>query len=264
MIAVIAGGFSLAWVIHPGELPDQVVRAGIVIAVALFLPLTAYTSLRVSHRVCIAASGAVLGVAALLGVMGRSWHELHWWVEYRVGYTARMMMRTTWSGDGAGRVDVGQIADILGSSVRFVADYHPALVTLQIMAGLTLATAVYQRLASEPRGLPLGRFGELSFTEHLGWAAIATLIAVLVPQFSAVRLGAMNVLLVLGTLFALRGVSVATVGINALGGGFLTYALSLAAAFLLLPVALVGAILLGIVDTSFDLRRRWHTPPVGG
>lgn len=264
VITVVAGGFSLAWILQSGELPDQVVRAGAVIAVALFLPTTFYTRAWVGHRVCLAATVAALSVTILLGALGRSWHELHWWVEHRMGYVARVLMSSTWGGEGAGGVDAGQIADILGTSVRFVADYHPALVFLQVMAGLALATAVYQRLATKPRGVPPGRFRDFRFTEHIGWATIAALVVVLVPKFAAAKLGALNVLLVLGTLFALRGVAVATVGLQQLGGGCLITVLSLAVAFLLLPAALVGAILLGIVDTSFDLRRRWQAPPVGG
>jgi len=264
LLTIVAGGFSLAWILQPGDLPDQVVRAGAVIALTVFLPLTFYTRTSTGHRVCLAATAAALSVIFLLMTLGRSWHELHWWVEHRLGYSARIMMRGTWGRDGAGGVDAGQIENILGTSVRFVADYHPALVTLQVMAGLALATAIYQRLATEPRGVPPGRFRDFRFTEHLGWATIAALIIVTVPKFSVVKLGALNVLLLLSTLYGLRGVAVATVGLQQLGGGYMITVLSMAAAFLLLPAALAGAILLGIVDTSFDLRRRWQAPPAGG
>jgi len=194
--------------------------------------------------------------------LGHSWHELHWWVEHRIGFSTRILMRSTWGGSGFG--DDSQMADILETSIRFVADYHPALVTLQVMAGLLLATTLYQSLATKPKGVPPGRFRDFRFTEHVGWAAIAALIVVTVPRLAAAKLGAMNVLLVLGTLYALRGVAVATMGILQLGGGYVFTFVSTALAFLLLPAAIVGAILLGIVDTSFDLRRRWQAPQAGG
>lgn len=264
LVTMAAGGFSLAWVFQVGELPDQVVRAGAVIAVAVFMPVTFFTRSSVGHRVFLAGTSAVLSVMFLLTIRGRSWQELQWWVEHRMGHMARVLARSTFGRDSAGGVDAGQIADMLGTSVRFAADYHPALVTLQMMAGLALATVVYHRLAIKPRGDPPGRFRDFRFTEHLGWATIAALVVVLVPKFSAAKLGALNVLLVLSTLYALRGAAVAAAGLQQLGGGCVIVVLSVAAAFLMLPIAVVGAILLGIVDTSFDLRRRWQSPPAGG
>jgi hypothetical protein len=262
MIAVVAGGVSLAWITQLGELPDQVLRAGTVIAVTLFLPVTFYTQARLGHRVLLAATAAALGVVVLLGALGRSWQELYWWVEHRVGYTAGVLLSAVW--DSTGGAGMGQRAEILDTFVRFMTDYNPALAVLQVMAGLALASAVYFKLALKPRGIPPGRFRDYRFTEHLGWAAIAMLVVVLVPKLSAAKLGAMNVLLVLGSLFALRGAAVATMIFQALGGGWFSAVLSLAVAFLLLPAAIVATILLGIVDTRFDLRRRWETPPAGG
>jgi len=156
------------------------------------------------------------------------------------------------------------LAEFTDTFVRFMADYNPALSVLQIMAGLALASVIYYHLATRPRGVPPGRFREFTFTEHLGWAAVAMLVVVLVPKLAVAKLGAMNVLLVLGSLYALRGAAVATVGLQALGGGCLNTVLLLAVALFLLPLALIGAILLGIVDTRFDLRRRWTTPQAGG
>jgi uncharacterized protein YybS (DUF2232 family) len=170
-------------------------------------------------------------------------------------------MRSTWGTEST--VDVGRIADFLEVSVRFLADYHMALMTLQLIAGMALATAIYQRLAVRPRGIPPGKFRDFCFTEHLGWPAIAALIIILVPKWSAAKMGASNVLVVLGSLYALRGLAVATVGLKQLGSG-LIIALSVMTAFLMLPVATIGAILLGIVDTRFDLRRRWQPPPASG
>jgi hypothetical protein len=264
ILAVVAGGVSLGWITQPGVLPDQVLRAGIVIAVAVFVPATFYTRSHLSHRVLLASATAAVGVVLLLGTFGRSWQELQWWVEQRVGYAMRVFTSVVLGREGDGAVDSAQLAEFTNSFVRFMADFSPALAALQIMAGLALASAIYYRLATKPRGIPPGQFRDFKFTEHLGWAAIAMLVVVLVPKLAAAKLGAMNVLLVFGSLFALRGAAVATVGFHALGGGCLNAFLSVAVAFLLLPLALIGAILLGIVDMRFDLRRRWATPPAGG
>jgi len=261
LITIVAGGYSLAWLFQTGDLPDQVLRAGAVISVAVFLPVTFYARTSVTHRAVLAATAATVSVMFLLQPLGRSWQEVHWWIEHRMGFIARLMLRSTWGREDT--LDAGRIADVLDTSVRFVADYHIALITLQVIAGLALATALYHRLAMKPRGVPPARFRDFGFTEHLGWPAIAALIVVLVPKLSAAKLGASNVLLVLGTLYALRGLAVATVGLQQLGSGLIT-GLSVVTAFFMLPVAIIGAILLGIADTSFDLRRRWQTPPAGG
>jgi len=261
---IIAGGVCFWWLTLPGVLPDQVMRAGIVLAVAAFLPITFFTRATLGHRILAASIAATLGLILLLGALGRSWQEMHWWTEHRVGFTMRMFTSAALGIDSTGTIDTQQLAEFSKTLVQFMADYGPALTVLQIMAGLALASAIYYKLAHTPKGIEPGRFRDFTFTEHLGWAAIVMLVVVLVPKLAAAKLGAMNALLVLGSLFALRGAAVATVGFLALGGGCLTTVLALATAFLLLPLALIGAILLGIVDTRFDLRRRWGTPPAGG
>jgi hypothetical protein len=264
IIAVVAGGVSLSWLGQAGVLPEQVLRAGTVIAVAVFVPVTFYTRASLGHRVILASAAAATSVTLLLGAFGRSLHELRWWVEYRVGYAMRVFTGAVLGGNGSDTIDKAQLTEFTSTFVRFMADYDPARAALEVMAGLALASVIYYRLAKQPRGIPPGRFRDFRFTEHLGWAAIAMLVVVLVPKLAAAKLGAMNVLLVLGSLFALRGTAVATVAFYAFGGGWLNAMLTFALTFFLLPVALIGAIVLGIVDTRFDLRKRWDAPRPGG
>jgi len=263
-VAIVAGGFSLSWLLQPGDLPEQVVRAMSLIAVASFIPITFFTRASVCHSALAAGTSAVLAVTALLNVMGRPWGELRWWVEHRMGYAARIMARSIWSRQNGGGVEARQLEEVVEASVRFVADYHLALVTLQVIAGLSLATVVYHRLATKPRSVSPGRFSDFRFADQLGWVAIAALVVVLVPLFAEARVGALNVLLVIGTLFGIRGIAVVGLGMQRSGVSYAVMFLFVVAAILLLPAAIVGAILLGIVDTRFDLRRRWYTPPSGG
>jgi hypothetical protein len=200
----------------------------------------------------------------LFAVLGRSLQELQWWVEREVSYAMRVFLGAISSRDTTGATNGAELTEFTNTFVQFMTDYNPALAVLQIMAGLALASAIYYRLAAKPRGVPPGRFRDFRFTEHLGWAAIAMLVVALVPKLAAAKLGAMNALLVLGSIFALRGAAVATVAFYAIGGGCLNAVLGLMLAFVLLPLTLIGAILLGIVDTRFDLRKRWETPRAGG
>jgi uncharacterized protein YybS (DUF2232 family) len=139
-----------------------------------------------------------------------------------------------------------------------VADFFPALLALQLMAALALATALYHRLARQPRGMPLGRFSGFRFSEHLGWAAVLALIVLVVPRLAAAKAAAANLLLVAGALYALRGFAVAAYGLQVLGTGGIFLTTLLAAILLfLLPMVLAGAVMLGVIDAGLNLRRRW-------
>jgi hypothetical protein len=129
---------------------------------------------------------------------------------------------------------------------------------------LAIATAIYHRAAKNPTGPPLRRFRLFRFSEHLGWVAVGSLLAILIPKLAAVKLTAANILLVVGALYALRGAAVAAFGIALAGGmNFFLWALFSVIFFMMLPVFVGGAILLGVIDTGVDFRRRWTAPRVG-
>ncbi len=261
VVAAIAGSFSIAWLITAGELPDQLMRAGIVIAVAVFVPGALYTRTTVTHRALLAIAMAAFAVGNMLYAVGSSWGELHWWVGHRAGYTARMLSSAMWIAQSPNGSGSSQFAQLVNDAVRFMSDYHAGIVALELTAGMVLGTAIYHRVAATPRGTAVGRLRDFRFNDQLGWLAIIPLGVVLLPKLAAARLAATNVLLVLGALYAIRGVAVIAFGISLLRiGGGLGVALVILAALLLLPVALPGAILLGVVDSGLDIRRRWSSP----
>jgi len=207
-----------------------------------------------------------LGVAALLVVVlfaafGWSWDELHWWVQYQRGYVSRSALAPLRARPGGGEL-ADAFAAVLDRSVEFEANNYPALVGLKIMAGLAIATALYHRLTSRPWGLALGRLRDFRFSEHLGWAAAIPLMIVLLPHLAAAKVAATNLLLLVGAMYALRGIGVVAFGASLAGTGPVATALMLAATLFMLPVVLGGAILLGVLDAGMDLRRRWAKPPM--
>ena len=259
--AGLAGGLSLWWLLLPGNLPDQVLRTGLLFSTATFVAASHYTRASFTHRALLALGVAVLGIVALFAVFGWSWGELHWWVQYQRGYESRLALAPLRARAGGSEV-ADALADVLDRSVAFEANNYPALVGLKIMAGLALATAWYHRLTSHPWGVPLGRLRDFRFSEHLGWAAAVPLMIVLLPHLAAAKVAATNLLLLVGALYALRGIGVAAFGTSLAGTGPVATALMLAATLLMLPVVLGGAILLGVLDAGVDLRRRWAKPPV--
>jgi len=105
--------------------------------------------------------------------------------------------------------------------------------------------------------VPPGPLAEFRFSEHLGWPLVLAVASLLVPALSVARTAALNVLVVIGALYGLRGLAVIVYGIRALKGGPLLYAAAAVAVFFVLP----GVVLLGVLDAGLNLRRRWLPPP---
>jgi hypothetical protein len=260
----IAAGYSAWWLLGAGELPDQLLRAALVLSATTFVILTLRTRLTFTHRALAALAAAMAGCSVLLRMLGSSWAELSWWVSNRAGLAARDLTGALWSripldqASASGSSTMAQFEASLGTMVQIAAEFFPAITALQLVAGLALATAIYQRVAARPHGVPLGRFRDLRFSEHLGWALAIPLVVVLLPKLAAFKAAAANMLVVAGVLYALRGAAVVAYGVLALGGsGFFLWAFWVVIFILLLPIVLGGAILLGVLDGGLDLRRRW-------
>lgn len=270
VVAGVCAGFGLWWLAVPGELPDQLLRAAVISVTALYVMATLWTRLSFTHRALgvIAVTGA--GMTGLLAILGSSWGELQWWVEFRAGQSARQLLgAVSAAGERSGvfsptGAQIETFEQGLQTMTRLLADFYPAISALQLLAGLILATAAYARLARHPVGRLAEPFRYFRFTEHLGWIAVAALVVVVIPKLSAVELPAANVLLIVAVLYALRGAAVLVFGLAlAGGGGFFLWAAFGVILFLMLPVVVGGAILLGVIDAGMDLRRRWRSAANG-
>jgi uncharacterized protein YybS (DUF2232 family) len=76
--------------------------------------------------------------------------------------------------------------------------------------------------------------------------------ALLIPPLGGARPAALNVLVVMGALYAVRGVAVVAFALRALRAGILLYAAAAVAVLFVLP----GVVLLGVIDAGMNLRRR--------
>jgi hypothetical protein len=266
-VAALAGGFAFWWLVTPGDLPDQLVRAAALFTTLAFTLSTLRTRASVTHRCLHAVAVAGAAVTGLLVFLGSSWGELRWWVAHRTGLAARSLMGLMWSAtpvtaNGNSSTPehpaLEQLQQWFAEVVVIVADFYPALLALEIMVGLALATAVYHRVARHPRGVPLAEFRNFRFSEHLGWAAAIPLIVVLIPKLAAAKVAAANLVVVAAALYGLRGIAVAAYGLQAVGAGGIFLTILLASIFvLLMPIVLAGAVVLGVVDAGLRLRERW-------
>jgi hypothetical protein len=261
LTAALVGGLALLWLLEPGEPPDQLARAVAVIGAATFALATFYSRSSVTHRALLAITSAATAMVLLFPLLGWTWPGVRWWVEHRIGFGMRVVLgQLGGAGAPASGPTLSEMERWLESGVRILADQYAAVLALQLLAGLGVAAAVYYRAAPSPRGTAPGRFRDFRFSEHLGWIGAVALVVVLIPRLAAAKGAALNLLMVTGVLYGLRGAAVTVFGLGLMGGAGCSTAVLLAVVgVFLLPAALAGAVVLGVVDAGLDLRRRWAT-----
>jgi hypothetical protein len=259
--AAAVAALALVWLAQPGEPPDQLARAAAVLGGATFVLATFYTRSTVTHRALLAVTAAALAMLVLFPILGWSWPQVRWWVEHRTGFAVRLALAQVAATGAPGAAPVADMERWFETGVRFLANQYAAVLAIQMLAGLALAATVYYRVCRSPAGLPPGPFRDFRFSEHLGWVGALGLLIMLVPRLAVAKAAAINLLLVSGLLYAIRGAAVTVFGIALLGGaGCGTAALFGLLAMFILPAVVAGAIVLGVIDAGMDLRRRWAAP----
>jgi hypothetical protein len=148
--------------------------------------------------------------------------------------------------------------EVLNDLVRTSADLFPAVLALQLLVCLALAVVVVTRLGRVRFGRPFGPLAEFRFSEHLGWLLAVAIVLLIVPGLSLARPLAVNLLVVMAALYAVRGMAVVLSGLKAVRAGPILYGVAAMAVFFVLP----GTVLLGVLDAGLNLRRR--RPPRTG
>jgi uncharacterized protein YybS (DUF2232 family) len=142
----------------------------------------------------------------------------------------------------------------MSSVVRTVGAFFPALLALGGIAGLNLAWAWHHRIARRPLGPPLPGFAAFGFSDQLVWGWVIGLALALAPLPPPWKQAGANLLMVLGVLYAVRGLAVFAVRSRQVPAPVIA-TLTLVAMFLL-PFVVGGLTLLGLADTWLDFRRR--------
>ena len=84
----------------------------------------------------------------------------------------------------------------------------PALLVLESLMALALGWAAYHRVARVRIGPPLGALQALRFNDQLVWGVVVGGTLLLLPTFVEWRAIGLNLVVVFGTLYAVRGVAV--------------------------------------------------------
>ncbi len=146
----------------------------------------------------------------------------------------------------------------LSANVQAMGDLYPAILMITALVGGWLAWGWYHRIAIRPFGAPPRPITALRFNDHLIWGLIGSLALTLVGGPGTMTLVASNVLFVLGALYWARGLAITRYALARLPAPPLFKVA--VTAFLVLPLAFGGWLLLGVADTWLDIRRRLEPP----
>lgn len=249
--------WSLLWLQQLGGLGGQVARASGVLLSGTFLALTLWRPSNRPGRAVAATVAAGIALVVWMRRLGISWSDLVTGVDHDLS-AYRTALGEQWRNAGASPEMIERAA----SAMHSAAALFPALLALASIAGLRLAWAWYHRLAARPLGAPPAPFRAFRFNDQLVWGLVAGLGLALAPLPEAWQLLGANLLLALGTLYAVRGLAVFLAQSGRVAGPMIVV-LGLIALFLL-PFVVGGLTLLGLADTWLDFRRRHPTPTTGG
>jgi hypothetical protein len=124
---------------------------------------------------------------------------------------------------------------------------------------LGLAWRWHEILAAHPLGAPLAPFRDFRFADGWVWAVVGAVTIWITPLFAGLRAPALNLLVVVGTLYLLRGAAIVVACAVMLGVSPTTLVVGLlAAAVLAVPLLFLvpGLATLGMTDTWLEFRRR--------
>jgi len=241
---------GLTFVATPFVPFDSAVGAYVAIVAAAF----AGTALVAPDRVLRQALRAgLLGVAAtgLLGLLQRGrffWAELHW------STVRETTMRVSFLVERR-----PEVAVVAARFVQLLTDALPAVLLLITLAALVLAWQWHARIARTPLGAPLGRFRDFRFGDQWVWGLVLAFVVWAVPKLAALKWAALNVGIVLGALYVLRGAAVVAAVATAVGmPAWMLAAGAAVAGVLVVPVLVLvpGLWTLGVFDTWLAFRQR--------
>ena len=254
---LVAGVWTMLWLRELGGLGAQVTRAGAVLLIGTFLGLTLWQPSNAVGRAVSATTAAGAALIVWMWGLGIGWAQLVSGVDHDLS-VYQASIREQWRRAGAPQELIDQTAAMMHS----VSQLYPALLAIAGIAGLRLAWAWYHRLAVRPLGPPPAPFRSFVFNDQLVWGWVGAAALVLIPVPEPWRLLGANLLLVLGVLYAARGLAVVIAQAGGIAGP-VGAALTLVA-LVVLPFVVGGLTLLGLADTWLDFRRRLSPPAKRG
>lgn len=252
--AIVA--WTVLWLFQPGGVATQIIRGGGIMVTGAFVAAVLWRPERLGRNVTIAVAAGLAGTLWWTWILGVTWERVEFALTRATWATFQTMARSMAAFDGPGA------AENAAAGIALVVRLFPGLTVLAAGTGLLVAWAVYQRVAFRPVGGPAAPFTSFRGSDHLLWGLVVPLAILISPAGDTLDLVAVNALLVFGVIYVIRGAAILTwfmrskSRLGSLGLGLLAIA-----ALFVLPIAGSGLLLLGIVDTWIDIRRRPMPPP---
>jgi len=245
----LAAAIAIVWLLLPGGLSEQTVKAWTLIASALF---AVHAHGQESPAVDSAIGGSLIAAAAVLG----------WYIAFRIPPASVIseaqrglwdLYRTIGDAAPAYRQTMTDSADAAAGFTLIL----PGVMVLAGMSGLLVAWRWYHILAAAPVGIPPLPFREFRFNDHLVWLLALGLggtVAQLAGYLPHGDLWPANILVIAGGLYFARGLAVLATAVARWPAPLLLVAGT--AVLFLAPFALTGLFGVGVADTWLDFRRR--------
>jgi hypothetical protein len=240
------GGF---WYLERGW---ALVVGGSFVALSLARPTSPFLF---RGMVSVGMGAASVGLAGL--VLG-GWEQIDWLITQRVEQSVSASLQAfAILGGGEAQPGLQETLSMAGEVQNVI---FPSLVALSTLAALGVAWWLHVRVGLAASEGGLGPLREFRFPDALIWAFIAGLVLLLLAEWSDGwgRVGT-NVVAFMAALYLLRGAGVLLFlwgGVSWAGGLLLMVGLLLAG-----PVLGLAAMLVGVGDSWFDIRRRLDGPP---
>lgn len=252
--AIVA--WTVLWLFQPAGVATQVIRGGGIMVTGAFVAAVLWRPERLGRNVAIAVATGLAGTLWWTWILGVTWERIEFALTRATWATYQTMARSMAAFDGPGA------AEDAAAGIALMVRLFPGLTVLAAGTGLLVAWTVYQRVALRPVGGPAAAFINFRGSDHLLWGLVVPLAILISPARDTLDLVAVNALLVFGVIYVIRGAAILTwfmrskSRLGSLGLGLLAIA-----ALFVLPIAGSGLLLLGIVDTWIDIRRRPMPPP---
>ena len=248
--------WTVLWLVQPGGITTQIIRGGGIMVTGAFVAAVMWRPERLGRNVGIAVAAGLAGTLWWTWLLGVTWERIEFALTRATWAAYQTMAKSMTAFDGPGA------AEDAAAGIELVVKLFPGLTVLAAGTGLLVAWAVYQRVALRPIGGPAAPFTGFRGSDHLLWGLVAPLAILIGPAGDALDRVAINVLLVFGIIYVARGAAILTWFMRSKSPlGSVALGLLALAALFVLPIAGSGLLLLGIVDTWIDIRRRPMPPP---
>ena len=247
IIIVMVGPYDGMWYLERGW---ALLLGGCFVGLSIVRP-----KMKISDRALEAVFGALVLAAILMTLMSGAWNIVDWVISDRVRATVAQVVALvsalllSWGSEG--------LAPALITALYQTAEVQilifPALTALASMSALLLSWWLFIFFSGRSEEA-LGSVKNFRFNDHLIWMLVVGLFLLFTRWSEPLQRLGSNAVVFIGALCAVRGAAV----IVFITGGFsvLGYAMTLLGLFIVPPIVLGGAVLIGIADIYLDFRKR--------